>query len=157
MDAIDSKILRHLSENGRASWAELANEVGLSAPSTTERVRKLEAAGVIRSWAALVDARSVGYELLAFVAVQASSPTGHEEMFEWALRTEEVQECHVIAGANDYLLKIRCRGPADLERLLRQELRALPGVTRTDSTIVLETTKETPCVPIAVATEDAVP
>jgi len=154
MDSIDYEILRRLSENGRESWAELAGEVGLSAPSTTERVRKLEAAGVIRSWAALIDARSVGYELLAFVAVQASAPSGHDEMFDWAERTVEVQECHVIAGAYDYLLKIRCRGPADLERLLRQELRALPGVSRTDSTIVLQTTKETPRTPIADGSEE---
>lgn len=148
MDERDRAILGRLASDGRVTWADLAGEVGLSPPSVAERVRKLEESGVIRGYAARVDPAAVGAGTLAFVAVTASGPEPYRRIGEWAERSPEIQECHAITGENDYLLKVRCRDTADLGRFLREELRAIDGVARTVSTVVLETLKETPTVPL---------
>lgn len=148
MDVIDIEILQHLTRDGRMTWAELAGEIGLSPPSAADRVKKLEAAGTIRGYAAILDPVAVGSALLAFVAVQVSSSAAQEALERWAKSSAEVQECHVVAGGDDYLLKVRCRDAAHLERLLREELRAVEGVVRTRSTIVPREFKESPRVPI---------
>ncbi len=139
--------------NGRVTWAQLASEVGLSGPSVTERVRKLERLGVLEGFTARVSPESVGYGLLAFVSVSISGPTHQEDLLGWAGSTVEVQECHIVAGAYDYLLKVRCQDSKDLERLLNEGLRLVPGVVRTLSTIVLTTAKETSAVPLPSSNE----
>lgn len=148
LDEVDCAILTALVENSRISWAALAEEVGMSAPSTTERVRKLESLGVIEGYTARLNADSLGYGLLAFVAVGLSQPKYHSGLLDWVQATPEVQECHVIAGDYDYLLKVRCSDTESLERLLREELRANDGVTGTRSTIVMTTCKETATIPL---------
>jgi Lrp/AsnC family leucine-responsive transcriptional regulator len=154
LDNLDRKILTHLMEDGRITWAQLASEGGLSAPSITERVRKLERQGVIEGYGARVNAETVGYGLLAFVAVGLTDPNHYAEMLRRAEVTPEIQEYHIVAGDYDYLLKIRCRDSKHLERLLREEVRSIAGVARTKSTIVMLTMKETCAVPLPDATSD---
>ena len=148
VDALDRKILSALVADGRIPWSRLASEVGLSGPSVTERVKKLEKAGVLEGYTARIEPEAVGYGLLAFVSVGVWDPSQHERLMEWARATPEVQEFHIIAGEYDYLLKIRCRDSAHLERLLREDVRAVAGVVRTNSTIVMATKKETSAVPL---------
>jgi Lrp/AsnC family leucine-responsive transcriptional regulator len=148
LDDLDLKLLARLMADGRVTWAQLASEVGLSGPSVTERVRKLERLGVLEGFTAKVSPESVGYGLLAFVAVSISGPTHQEDLLGWAESAVEVQECHVVAGAHDYLLKVRCQDSKDLERVLNRGLRLVPGVVRTNSSIVLTTAKETSAVPL---------
>jgi Lrp/AsnC family leucine-responsive transcriptional regulator len=143
LDEIDRKILKTLMHNGRITWADLASEVGLSAPSTIDRVRKLQAAGVIGGYGARLDPLALGQRLLAFVFVAMSTTTDHRRFRNAIAKLAEVQECHVIAGDFDYLLKVRCHDGQHLESLLRTEIRRLPGVQRTSATIALATTKET--------------
>lgn len=140
--------------DGRITWAQLAAEVGLSGPSITERVRKLERLGVLKGYTAKVSPGAVGYDLLAFVSVSLSGPSHQDDLLRWAESTDEVQECHVIAGAYDYLLKVRCQGSKDLERVLNEGVRLVPGVVRTNSTIVLTTAKETSVVPLPASNDD---
>jgi Lrp/AsnC family leucine-responsive transcriptional regulator len=134
--------------DGRATWTELASLIDLSAPSTAERVRKLEATGLIEGYTACVNPRALGYSLLAFVALSAADPAHHEEILHWINNAGEVQECHIVAGEHDYLLKVRCRDAEHLERFLREQIRSLAGV-RTTTTVVLLTTKETAAVPVS--------
>lgn len=148
MDEIDYKALRHLMAQGRASWAELAGVLGLSAPAAADRVRRLEERGVIRGFAALVDPEAVGSGLTAFLAVTLERPEHRAAFLQRVQQLPEVQECHHVAGDDDYLLKVRCRGTRDLERLVSDDLKALPGVHRTRTTVVLSTSKETCVLPL---------
>ena len=145
---METKLLRRLQQNGRESWAALGQLLGLTGPAVAERVRKLEERGVIRSFTAVLDPLSVGYTLLAFVAVTVERPE-HRAGFLAKIQTlPEVQECHHVAGDDDYLLKVRCRDTADLERVISEEVKGVPGVVRTRTTISLKTVKESLVLPV---------
>jgi len=135
-------------EKGRATWAEMAGRLGLSAPAAAERVRKLEERGVIRGYAALVDPEAVGLRLTAFIGVTLERPEHRAAFLSWAETTPEVQECHHVTGDHDYLLKVRCASTRALEDLLTDGIKGLPGIAGTRTTIVLRTRKETPVLPL---------
>jgi Lrp/AsnC family leucine-responsive transcriptional regulator len=147
-DALDYKILATLMASGRTSWSKIAKDTGLSGPSIADRVRKLENSGVIAGYSARVNPKAVECGLLVFVSVRLSDLTRIEDFHRWAHSAPEVQECHIMAGPYDYLLKVRCRDTERLERLLREEVRTIPGVGRTDSSIVMVSLKETSAVPL---------
>jgi Lrp/AsnC family transcriptional regulator, leucine-responsive regulatory protein len=149
MDSLDRKALAFLMKNGRASWADLGQHLGLSAPSAADRVRKLEQSGVIRGYAPILGAESLGYPLVAFVSVTLGGHRNRSAFLRAIDKLEEVSECHHVAGDDDYLLKVRCRGTRDLDRLLARELKDRIGVAKTRTTIVLSTAKETVRVPLA--------
>ena len=154
LNSLDMKAIKLLLRNGRASWADLGKQLGLSAPAAAERAHKLEQRGVIRGYAALVDPASVGYPLTAYVSVTLASH-GKRAVFLSAIeRMEQVAECHHVAGDDDYLLKVRCRGTQDLDHLLATELKDKLGVARTRTTIVLSTAKESVHVPIRAEVAD---
>lgn len=148
MDTVDHKLLTILMEDGRASWADLAEAVGLSAPAVAERVHRLEDRGAIRGFAALVNGTQVGAHMTALVAVTLDGPAAREPFLRVVRDTFEVQECHHTAGEDDYLLKVRCGGTADLERLLSDVLKGVPGVSRTRTTVVLSTVKDSVVLPL---------
>jgi Lrp/AsnC family leucine-responsive transcriptional regulator len=134
---------------GRATWAELGQLLGLSAPSAADRVRKLEEAKVITGYAALLDPTAVGYPLTAFIFVTLANSRNRAKFLRAIAKMEQVSECHHIAGDDDYLLKVRCRTTADLDHLLAKELKDKLGIARTRTTIVLATAKESVQIPIA--------
>ena len=151
VDALDYKIVRALMDNGRITWAELAGLLSLSSPATADRVRRLEDQGIIKGYTTLIDAESAGYGLTALIAVSLERP-GHREAFlNKVMMVPEILECHHTAGDDDYMLKVRCRGTRDLDRIISDELKSLPGIVRTRTTIVLSTLKETSNVPLACA------
>ncbi len=145
----DLKAVAMLMRRGRATWAELAKHLHLSPPAAAERVRKLEERGVIRGYAALVSAEALGYPLTAFVAVTLERPQHRPAFLRRVAGMKEIVECHHVTGDYDYLLKVRSRSTQDLDRVLSEKLKAVPGVARTVTTIVLSTSKETVEVPIA--------
>ncbi len=149
MDTLDKKAISFLMKHGRATWAELGQLLGLSAPSAAERVRKLEEQGVLRGYAALADAASLGYPLTAYVSVTLASHRQRNAFLRAIEKIEQVAECHHVAGDDDYLLKVRCRGTQDLDHLLARQLKGKLGVARTRTTIVLSTAKESVRVPVA--------
>src|SRR4030081_2886617 len=148
MKSLDMKALKILMRTGRATWAELGQLLGLSAPSAAERVRKLEQRGVIRGYAALIDPVSVGYPLTAYISVSLASHRNRIAFLRAISKMEQVAECHHVAGDDDYLLKVRCRGTQDLDHLLAKVLKDKLGVARTRTTIVLSTAKESVRVPV---------
>ena len=120
----------------------------MTGPAAAERVKRLEEKGVIRGYSALVDPESVGAILTAFVAVTLDRPEHRKPFLKRVAKLPEIQECHHVTGDDDYLLKVRCRGPRDLDRVISEELKSVTGVGRTRSTIVLSTAKETPLLPL---------
>lgn len=149
MDALDLKVLDVLMQQARMTWAELATQLGLSAPAAADRVRKLEERGVIRGYTARVDPASLGYDLTAFIIVTLGHPGDRDGFLARVHALPEIQECHHIAGDGDYLLKVRCRGTQGLERLITDVLKAIPGVVQTRTTIALSTLKETLALPVS--------
>ncbi|MDR3514753.1 MAG: Lrp/AsnC family transcriptional regulator [Azospirillaceae bacterium] len=143
MDELDLQILRLLQSDNRRAAAELAEIVGLSVSATSDRVRRLNATGVIAANRAVVDARQVGATLCAFIFVDLE-PRADERALAAALRAvPEVLEAHHITGPHAWLLKLRVRDTAALQHLLVDQLKPLPGVLRTETIIVLDTAKET--------------
>lgn len=148
MDDTDIRALKHLMKSGRSSWAELSGVLGLSSQSIAERVRRLEETGVIRGYAALVDPGALGCETTSFIEVTLEHPKFRSNFLERIVDLQEVQECHHIAGAYDYLLKVRCASNRDLERFVSDDLKGCEGIARTVTTVVLSTAKETSEVPV---------
>ena len=149
MDAIDIAILRRLMERARTTWAELGSLLGLSAPAAADRVRKLEEAGVIRGYAALVDPEAAGCGLGAFVSVTLERADDRRAFLDTVRSLSEILECHHVAGAEDYILKLRCADTRELERLISDRLKSVPGV-RTRTGVILSTVKEAHILPVRV-------
>jgi Lrp/AsnC family leucine-responsive transcriptional regulator len=147
-DQTDVRILERLQANGRITQVDIAREVGLAPSAVLERIRKLEARGVIRGYAALVNPSAAGLGMLAFVAVQSTEAPGEDGVGRELSTIPEVLEVHHVAGDDCYLLKVRARDAEHLGQILRQQISAVPAVTSTRTTIVLETVKEDPRVSI---------
>ena len=148
LDSIDSKAIVALQEEGRASWADLGARLGLSAPAAAERVRKLTESGTIRGFSALLDPGAAGFPVLAFVAVTLASQGARAPFLSAVRRHDLIQECHHVAGDDDFLLKVRARSLTELEAVLADELKGRLGIARTRTTIVLGTAKETTRLPV---------
>ena len=142
MDEVDSEIVDLLQADARLTQAQIAKKVGLSQPSVADRIRKLEEQRVITGYTARVDPRRLGKDITAFIGVGIEHPKYFEAFARKVMGLEEVLECHRVAGQDSYLLKVRTENTGTLDRLLTEELRTLPGVTRTQTTIVLCPVKE---------------
>jgi len=149
MDALDRKTLSFLMVRGRGTWAELGKLLHLTAPAAAERARKLEADGTIVGYAALTDPAKLGFPLTAYVSVTIGDQRKRSAFLRLVEKEPRIVECHHVAGEDDYLLKIRCRGTRDLDRFLSETLKDRIGVARTRTTIVLSTRKETVSLPVA--------
>jgi len=154
MDNVDRQALQFLMHHGRGTWAELGELLGLSAPAAAERARKLEAEGAIRGYAAIVDPEKLGLPLTAYVAVTIGDQRKRAKFLRLTERHEQIAECHHVAGEDDYLLKVRCRGTRDLDHFLSSTLKDGDlGIVRTRTTVVLGTAKESVQLPTNVTEE----
>lgn len=143
LDAIDRKILSVLQEDGRISNVDLSEKVGLSPTPCLERVKRLETSNYIEGYGAKLNAQKLGVAILAFVEVSLSktNPGTFEDFQRAADNTPEIQECHMIAGGFDYLLKVRVANMAGYRQFLGETLSKLPGVFRTNTFMAMEETK----------------
>lgn len=149
MDDIDRMLLDAVQADGRRSLAALGEVVGLSTSAVNERLRRLQLDGTLTGIHGRVDARRVGFDVCAFVEILLGQP-GDDAAFVAGCRAEpQVQECHHVTGDWSYLLKVRARNMADLERLVASRIKTLPGVLRSRTTIALSSAKETGAVPCA--------
>lgn len=152
LDRADLEILRLLQEDGKTALAKLGEAVDLSAPSVLERVRKMETAGVIRGYTALVDGRQVGLDVTAFIGVGLRYPRGIDAFEELMAGLAHILECHHITGSHTMMLKVKVENTTALEKLISQ-LRATPGVDRTETMVVLSTLFERTAVPVGEPSE----
>jgi Lrp/AsnC family transcriptional regulator, leucine-responsive regulatory protein len=120
LDDVDRQILCELQDDGRISLAELSRRVSLSAPAVSERIRRLQDAGVITGYTARVDPRRLGFSLLAYVRLSPPGPAGiFEDKVTGVIRDQpEVLECHHITGDDCYLIKLAARDPDHLQELI---------------------------------------
>jgi Lrp/AsnC family leucine-responsive transcriptional regulator len=140
LDAVDRRLVRELTADGRASYTDLAERVGLSVSAAHQRVRRLEQRGVIRGYGARVDPDALGLPLTAFVSVKPIDPGEPDDVPDRLAGLGAIEACHSVAGDESYILKVRVGGPGDLETLL-QEIRAKANVS-TRTTVVLSTPYE---------------
>ncbi len=147
-DSFDYKLIAYLMKQGRSTWAELGGILGLSAPAAADRVHKLEENGVIKGYSALVDPESVGLGIAAFISITLDRPERRKHFLDQIQKMAEILECHHIAGEEDYILKVRCPDTKRLEYLISEEIKSLPGILKTRTTIILSTNKETPVLPV---------
>jgi Lrp/AsnC family leucine-responsive transcriptional regulator len=135
---IDQQLVELLRGNARLSFAELARQVGLSAPAVHERVAKLEATGVILAYRAEVAPEALGLQVTAWIRVVQSTAADTEDLVESLRTLSEIDSCFFLAGEEAFLLKVQVATMAELERLLVLMSRT-PGVAQTRTTIVLST------------------
>jgi Lrp/AsnC family leucine-responsive transcriptional regulator len=140
VEDLDRQILRLLAADGRMSYTDLGKATGLSTSAVHQRVRRLEQRGVIRGYAAVIDAEAVGLSLTAFVSVTPLDPAAHDDIPERLAALTEIEACHSVAGEESYILKVRVATPGVLENLLAR-IRAEVSVS-TRTTIVLSTPYE---------------
>ena len=141
LDRVDLKILYILQNDGRRRLADIADEVELSAPAVMERVKKLEASGVIKGYQALVDGKKVGKDITAFIGVSIGNQRDMDRFASQMMCYQDVLECHHVTGDESFVLKVKSADTASLEKLLGQ-IRSVEGVTRTITKVVLSTAKE---------------
>ncbi len=140
LDAIDIAIIEALQADGRLALSVLAKQVGLSGTACTERVRGLEASGVITGYTATIDAARIGLGLLVFVEISLERISGEafKEFRRAVAAIPEIEECHMVAGGFDYLLKIRVPDMEAYRAFLAEALAQVPGIRQTHSYPVME-------------------
>jgi Lrp/AsnC family leucine-responsive transcriptional regulator len=147
LDATDLAILDLLQENCKQPLAAIGEKVGLSAPSVVERIHKLEEAGVITDYVALLDARRLGKDITAFIGVSTAHPRAIAAIERQIASIDAVLECHHVTGVHTLLLKAKAENTEALERLI-DRVRSIDDVTRTETMVVLSTYVERVRVPL---------
>lgn len=144
LDRIDRNILSSLASDGRLSMAELAQKVGLSKTPVQARVKRLEAEGYIRGYAALIDRERMGEGHVAFVQVKLSDTRSAAlDAFNRAVQgVPQIEQCHMMAASFDYLLKVRTRDIAAYRKVLGERISSLPHVAQTSTFVAMETVKD---------------
>ena len=141
-DSKDIQILELLQKDGRSTASDIAKEVGLSIPAVGERIKKLNEKGIIDKFVAVLNHKNAGLDLTAFVFIVSEHSDHYDEFISKTNECKAVMECHSITGSGSHILKIRAKNSQGLEDLL-YEIQNWPGVSRTQSNVVLSSYKET--------------
>ncbi len=139
----DAKILNILQKNSRITNVEIARQIKMAPSAVLERIRKLEQKKIVKRYAAHIDPVHVERGLLAFIEVKANGPVVDQRTAKELAKIEEIQEVHIVAGEDCYLVKVRVKDTEALTQLLRTKLAAIKSIRTTNTIIVLETVKET--------------
>ena len=138
LDELDIRLLDALQHGARSTYAELGTLVGLKPPAVHERVKRLETRGFIQGYAARLDVRRLGFELAAFVSAYTTADVSYDRFAAVVGALPEVREIHSVAGEESFVLKVLTRSTAHLDDFLTR-LKAIPGIARTKTTVVLST------------------
>ena len=141
-DSKDIQILKLLQKDGRSTASDIAKEVKLSIPAVGERIKKLIEKGIIEKFVSVLNHKHAGLDLTAFVFIVSEHSDNYDEFINKANECKAVMECHSITGSGSHILKIRAKNSQGLEDLL-YEIQNWPGVSRTQSNVVLSSYKET--------------
>lgn len=142
LDELDIQILKTLQLNGRTKRNELAEKVGLSVPSVSERLKKLEDNKIIEGYYTKVNKQAFGLDIQAFILVIMDSSKHYKDLIKHVEKHPNILECHSVLGEGSHLLKVVVKNTEALEKLL-SEIQTWPGVHGTKTTYVLSTVKET--------------
>ena len=141
IDELDINILELLQKNSRIKRNVIADNVGLSIPSVTDRLKRLENNGIIETYITKLDHKKLGHDITAFIIVISESSKHYGEFIEKVKQTQEILECHSITGDGSHMLKIRTSNTSTLEKLL-SKIQLWKGVRSTKTSIVLSAIKE---------------
>ena len=147
LDDIDHKILIELQRSGRESASHIAEKINVSVPTITERIRKLEDGGVILGFQAIVDPSELGLDVSAIITVISGSSQYYKEVTIEAEKTSEVVQCFSTTGNGSHTLLVTTKNSNTLEELLRK-IQSWPGVTRTETQIILSSYKNGIIIPV---------
>lgn len=149
-DQLDVAILRELQANSRISVADLARKIHLSPPAVHQRIKRLERAGVIAAYAALLDADAVGLELMCFISLGVDNHTHaqFEAILAAVMALPAVLECYRVTGGHDLLLKVVVANHKELDQFISHHLMTIPGVGRIETSTVLQALKSTTALPL---------
>jgi len=147
IDDLDIKILKSLQQNGRTKRNELAEQIGLSVPSVSERLKKLEDNKIIEGYYTKVNKQAFGLDIQAFILVIMDSSKHYKDLIKHVEKHPNILECHSVLGEGSHLMKVIVKNTEALEKLL-SEIQTWTGVTGTKTTYVLSTIKETTAINI---------
>ena len=140
MDKKDIKILEILQADARSSASDISKKVKLSVPSVSDRIRKLNES-IIKNYSAILNHKEANLDLTAFIFIVSEHSDHYDEFIKKTKKTKEVLECHSVTGRGSHILKIRVKNSQAFENLL-YDIQSWPGVSRTQSNVVLSTYKE---------------
>lgn len=140
MDSLDIKILKLLQTNARITASEISNRINLSVPAVSDRLRKLDASGVIEKYTIIINAKKLNRNLTVIMFISLESPKYTANFLEAIQKEDEILECHYLAGDYDYALKIITENTETLEIILNK-IKGMSGIMKTKTTITLSTIK----------------
>jgi len=140
-DNIDIEILKILQKDGRSSASDISKSLDLSVPAISERIKKLTEKGIIERFSAILNHKKAGLDLTAYVFIVSEHSDHYDKFVDNANKCEAVMECHSITGSGSHILKVRVKNSQALEDLL-YDIQNWPGVSRTQSNLVLSSYKE---------------
>lgn len=140
MDIIDVRILELLQQNARISVSEISKNVNLSLSAVSERLKKLEASKVIKSYTIILNPEYLGKELSVIMNISLENPDHTMDFIEFIMAESEILECHYITGEYDYALKITTKNTQTLEHMMNR-IKSVPGIKKTQTNVVLSTLK----------------
>ena len=141
MDHIDTNILRCLTKDARMNASQISQQVNLSVSAVIERMKKLEASGLIKGYTAVIDERLAGYDVQALISIRLEHPKYNQEFARQMRNHERVMECFYITGDFDYIARISAGSTQELTKVLN-DLKQIPGVSLTRTYVVLEGIKQ---------------
>jgi len=141
LDNIDIEILKILQKDGRSSASDIAKFLNLSVPAISERIKKLTEKGIIERFSAILNHKKAGLDLTAYVFIVSEHSDHYDKFVDNANKCKAVMECHSITGSGSHILKVRVKNSQALEDLL-YDIQNWPGVSRTQSNLVLSSYKE---------------
>ena len=141
LDNIDIEILKILQKDGRSSASDIAKFLNLSVPAISERIKKLTEKGIIERFSAILNHKKAGLDLTAYVFIVSEHSDHYDKFVDNANKCEAIMECHSITGSGSHILKVRVKNSQALEDLL-YDVQNWPGVSRTQSNLVLSSYKE---------------
>lgn len=141
MDNVDVKIIECLRENARMNASQIGDRIKMSVSAVIERIKKLEAGGVIKQYTVVLDSKAIGRETMAFISISLEHPKYNETFIERVNRNNEITECHYITGDFDFLIKVMTDSTQSLERILN-DIKSIKGVSLTRTLVALSTAKQ---------------
>ena len=141
LDLVDKKILSILKNNARNSVSNIANQVDLSIPATSERIKKMEDMDIILGYKTVINPQRVGLDILALITIISESSADYGKIIAYANQTDEIVECFATTGRGSHILIVQTKDSQSLEQLLRT-IQSWPNVIRTETQIILSANKE---------------
>tara|TARA_Y100000746_G_C15227581_1_gene336043 strand:+ start:51 stop:530 length:480 start_codon:yes stop_codon:yes gene_type:complete len=141
LDSVDKKILSILKNNARNSVSNIAEEINLSIPATSDRIKKMEDMDIIIGYKTVVNPQKVGLDILALITIISESSADYGKIIAYANQTDEIVECFATTGRGSHILIVQTKDSQSLEQLLRT-IQSWPNVIRTETQIILSANKE---------------